>query len=277
MPVKHTILPVFLDHAGCRFRCEYCDQRGLVGKPENSSDQIDRLLSAFRPSEKRPTAHLAFYGGDYLKLPEAERLALLAQVDAHPNRAAISGFRASVRPDSCSPSEAGWLADHGFRTIEIGAQCLDDRVLETIRRGHTVSDVENAAAAIRWAGMVLGLQLMLGLPGQTHEITCESNRRALSCAPNFVRLFPTVVLKNTGLSRRYESGQFVPMTNSQALMATVQSAAFFRSNNVRIAQIGLHPSEPLVSGRALVAGPFHPRFGEMVRERLATITQEGAQ
>ena len=34
--------------------------------------------------------------------------------------------------------------------------------------------------------------------------------------------------------------------------------------NVKVIGIGLHPSEGLINGEELVAGPFHPSFRELV-------------
>ncbi len=268
MGAKQTILPVFLQHGGCGYRCAYCNQKKLVGKMDPPEAQIDHLLAAFKPSDKRPSATLAFYGGDFLRLSVKEQESLINRAYSHPNFVSISSFRASVRPDSVTEETASWLAANGFTTVEIGAQCFDDKVLARVNRGHTAKDIIRAAAEIRAAGMELGLHLMFGLPGQTESLVKKSLKKALSCKPSFVRLFPTIVVEGTELAKWHREGQYEPLSKDDALKMTMIAASFFRAAGVNLAQIGLHPSEPMVKGDSVVAGPFDPRFGEMVRERL---------
>lgn len=269
MKTKKTVLPVFLDHAGCPFRCAFCNQEKSVGIKDTPEKQIRHLLDSFRPTPKRPSATIAFYGGDFLRLDKNRRKEL---IDACSNPPWLTGFSASVRPDSIDHQSAHWLKENGFTQIEIGAQCFDDSVLNDIRRGHTSEETALACEAAKSAALVIGLQLMLGLPGQTENITAKSNRLAAKCKPDFVRIFPAVVLRDTALEKRFLAGKYTPLSIYQALDSTTRSLAFFISEGIRVAQIGLHPSEPLASGKALRAGPFDPRFGERVRQRLTRLT-----
>jgi histone acetyltransferase (RNA polymerase elongator complex component) len=269
MAIKKTVLPVFLQHAGCKNRCDYCNQRNLVGSLEDPAVQIDHLLSAFVPSKKRPRATLAFYGGDFLRLTVKQQETLINLARSHKNFASIDSFRASVRPDSVTEESASWLAANGFTTVEVGAQCFNDRVLTNVHRGHTARDTRRASAEIMAAGMELGLHLMFGLPGQSEEMMMRSVKMAAACKPTFVRLFPTIVIAGTELARQHADGIYEPLTNEDALRMVTKAAAYFRAAGVGLAQIGLHPSEPMVKGDSVVAGPFDPRFGERVRERLS--------
>ena len=115
---------------------------------------------------------------------------------------------------------------------------------------------------------------MLGLPGQSESITALSNKRAATCRPDFIRIFPAIVLEDTGLEKGAKNNEYSPLSFDQALDISARSLAFFASKGIRVAQIGLHPSEPLVSGNAATAGPFDPRFGERVRQRLTRLTAE---
>ncbi len=239
-----------------------------MGRVEAPLEQIKRVLNCFIPSEKRPMAELAFYGGDFLKVAGESRRELLAFVKQSKKVKNISGFRCSVRPDSIDAKAACWLFENGFTTVEIGAQCFNDKVLDSVSRKHTSKEIEKSAKLIRDFKMTLGLQLMYGLPNQDRDIIEDSNRRAAECEPEFVRLFPTVVLINSQLEKMYMENRYAPLTMEQALETLENSGRFFLSKGIAIAQIGLHPSGPLTTGHCLAAGPFHPRFGEMVRERI---------
>lgn len=269
MKVKRTILPIFLDHGGCTFRCSFCNQKSLVGNVTEPKTQIENVLKSFSPSPRRPCAELAFYGGDFLSLPCDEIESLLEMANTFGGKDKISGYRCSVRPDSIDELSAKWLSDIGFATVEVGAQCFDDSVLKSVNRHHTAADIENAAKAIKSADLTLGLQLMYGLPGQGREVTQGSNERAAFCKPDFVRLFPTVVVKDSLLEKMFRENGYSPLTIEDALDILTDAAGYFLSKGIALAQIGLHPSEPLAKGETMVAGPFHPRFGEMVRQRVS--------
>jgi histone acetyltransferase (RNA polymerase elongator complex component) len=267
---ERAILPVFLEHQGCAFRCGFCNQQSLVGVSDDPFAQIDNLLYADNPPGLA-RQELAFYGGDFLSVEMDLRTALLEHVRNHRHAHTIAGLRASVRPDSLNEESAKWLRDEGFVTVELGAQCLDDDVLAEVNRGHDAEAVGSAVAAARSADLRVGLQIMLGLPGQTIEKTRESHQKTEALRPDFLRLFPTLVVAGTQLEKRWEKGEYEPLTLEEAVRQATWSLAFFTSKNLKVIQIGLHPSEPLVRGLAMRAGPFHPRFGELVRGRLARV------
>ena len=62
------------------------------------------------------------------------------------------------------------LKQYGVKSIELGAQSMDDRVLVLNQRGHTAQDVVNASRMIREYGFSLGLQMMTGLYGSSRPI-----------------------------------------------------------------------------------------------------------
>lgn len=265
---KPMVLPVFLAHGGCPFRCAFCNQESSVGHTADPLLQIEKVLSTLSDKRKAGPVELAFYGGDFARLEKPEQQKLLNAVFAHKNAPLLSGLRASVRPDSITDSVARDLKGARFSTIEIGAQCLDDAVLERIHRGHSAADCVTAAKAAKNAGLFFGFQLMIGLPGQSVLTMDESNKKAAACEPDFVRIFPAVVLKDTAFEQWYNKGEYTPLELEQGIDITARALAYFIAMGILVLQIGLHPSEPLVTGRSFVAGSFDPNMGEKVRGRL---------
>lgn len=260
------VVPVFLPHAGCSHRCVFCDQYAItrthasLPAREAISAQIRRFLSQGRP---RALVEISFYGGNFLGLaPDIVRgLLALAQefVDAGP----VHGIRFSTRPDTVTPETLDWLRPFRVRTVEIGAQSMDDDVLAVNRRGHSAADTERAVALLKEHGHAVGLQMMVGLPGQTDDGALETGRRLAALGPDFVRIYPTVVLADSVLARWMAEGRYRPLDLDQAVTLTATLYRLFADRGIPVARMGLQADE-ILERTGVVAGPWHPAFGHLV-------------
>ena len=91
----------------------------------------------------------------------------------------------------------------------------------------------------------------------------------LRLGPSFARIYPLLVIKGTPLEHIYESGEFEPLT----LEAAVEQSAYVYSKltlaGIKVIRVGLQADEELCSEGNIVAGPFHPSFGELVQSFFA--------
>ena len=78
------------------------------------------------------------------------------------------------------------------------------------------------------------------------------------------RIYPAVVIKGTAMHTWYMKGKYTPLTMEEAIQWTTQILPLFEEAEVKVLRVGLHPSEGLLSGHELVAGPFHQSFKELV-------------
>ena len=180
----------------------------------------------------------------------------------------IQGIRLSTRPDYINPEVLGLLNKYGVTTIELGAQSLNDEVLRLSGRGHTVTDVENASVMILSAGFKLGLQMMTGLPGDSPEKSLQTARRIVELGANCTRIYPTLVIRGTELEQRWRNGDYQPQSLDEAVALSAQLLEIFRQGGVEVIRVGLHPSEGLLDGSEMLAGPFHASFRELVETQL---------
>jgi histone acetyltransferase (RNA polymerase elongator complex component) len=210
---------------------------------------------------------IAFYGGTFTNLPEDEQDRLLDDAAPYLASGAIRGIRLSTRPDALSPGLLRHLASRGVTTIELGVQSLDDGVLAAAGRGHTAEDARRGTAMVRDAGIRLGLQLMTNLPGDTPDRALESARGTADLGPAFVRIYPTLVLAGTDLERLWRNGTYTSWSLEETVEVVSRMAAIFRERGITIARIGLPPMEGRES--YILAGPLHPRLGDLVRQRAA--------
>ena len=137
---------------------------------------------------------------------------------------------------------------------------MDDTVLRRNRRGHTAADVERASGLIRASGLSLGLQMMVGLPGDTPAGAWKTARRLAALRPETMRIYPTIVLPGSLLASWYQEGTYRPLELGEAVELCAGLLSTQRST-VRVIRLGLHSSPELERER--LAGPWHPAFREL--------------
>jgi histone acetyltransferase (RNA polymerase elongator complex component) len=265
--MKHFTIPVFIPELACPFQCIYCDQHRITGKEsvpdkEEVLHTIHEHLSSF-PKKKR-MVDLGFFGGNFTGIPMQEQEAYLQLAQPFLNDGKINGIRLSTRPDYINDEVLDLLKRNNVSTIELGAQSLDDEVLRLSRRGHTASDVFNAAQKIRKAGFRLGLQMMLGLPGDTLQKAKLTAQGIADLGALETRIYPTLVIKGTMLDKMHRKGSYEPLSLNEAVRWAKEVMKIFEEAGIIVLRTGLHPSEGILNGNDLVAGPFHPSFKELV-------------
>jgi histone acetyltransferase (RNA polymerase elongator complex component) len=263
------IVPVFLPHAGCPHRCVFCDQQMLARSDHDRSPGADWKSAAvdflrFRGS-RRSAAEIAFYGGTFLGLPARRIRELLGDAAEIVKAEGLDGIRFSTRPDSVSDRTLDLISDFPVVTVELGAQSMSDAVLRESGRGHTAEDTRDAVARLKLRGYRVGLQVMVGLPAESLDRVAETARGVAALAPDFARIYPTLVLAGSELERMFLSGGYRPLTLAEAVSLAGGLYRFFRAGRIAVVRTGLQPTRDLTPGAAVTAGPHHPAFGHLVQ------------
>ena len=269
MSARESIIPVFVPHLGCPNDCVFCNQRRISGStapatPEDVEKAIANAAALPRTGVKR---QLAFYGGSFTAIPKTEQEALLSAAHAHLLCGDIDAIRLSTRPDAIDGEILARLRHYGVETVEIGAQSMDERVLLLAGRGHTAKDVENAAIEIKKAGFRLILQMMTGLPGADDESSIETARQIIALDPDGVRIYPTVIVRDTALYDLWRAGRYAEHTVEDAVRVCAKLLPMFEEADIPVIRLGLNPTDELSSGAA-AGGAYHPALGELVKSRI---------
>ena len=269
--LKHGNLAVFVPHIGCPHQCSFCDQRVISGHEKAPTPREVAALCA-SALEKTPDRQLdlAFFGGSFTAIDRRYMCALLEAASAFVGRG-LSGIRLSTRPDAVGEDVLSLLKTYPVTAIELGAQSMNDDILQKNARGHTAQDVVDASARIRRFGFELGLQMMLGLDGETERDAFDTANALIACHPDTVRIYPALVLENTALANRLAAQKYTALTLEEGVRRAARVMELFETADIRIIRVGLHPSKELE--QKLVAGPYHPAFrelceGELMRSRL---------
>ena len=269
MSAREHILPVFVPHLGCPHACVFCNQSRISGheKPADADTVREVIRQAQVVAIGGGRRQLAFYGGSFTAIPASRQEELLEAAREAMERGEIDAIRLSTRPDAVDGLTLERLKQYGVETVELGAQSMDDEVLRLSGRGHTAADVERAAEAVRKAGFRLILQMMTGLPGDTPEKDLETARRIIALQPDGVRIYPTVIVRDTALYDLWLAGVYREHTVEDAVSACAQLLPLFDAAGIPILRLGLNPTDELSSGAA-AAGAYHPALGELVRSRV---------
>ena len=267
MKPKHYIIPIFIPELACPFQCVFCNQQKITGIqliPDDAEiiNTIESHLSSFKERNRR--VEIGFFGGSFTGVPFDQQKHYLEIVQPFIQSGEVVAIRVSTRPDYIGEKELTLLKKYSVQSIELGAQSFDEEVLKQSFRGHTAKQTEAAAKAILKANFQLGLQMMIGLPGDSLQKALKTAKRIIELGAHTTRIYPVVVIKDTAMHKWYEQGKYKPLSLDEAVDWTKQILPLFEEAGVKVLRVGLHPSEGLLSGDELVAGPFHPSFKELV-------------
>ena len=267
--MKPVTVPFFISHQGCPHTCVFCDQRLISGSGGSlpTPEEIVLKIEKWQLSAGERPLEVAFFGGSFTALPENIQTELLSPLQIFLKSGAVRSVRISTRPDCVDDGRVEYLAEMGVRTVELGVQSMDDNVLAASGRGHTAAESEDAIRCIKKQNLSVGAQLMPGLPGDTPTISLASLERVISAGVDFIRIYPTVVLRGTELARRYAAGEYLPLTLKDGVSLCKKLLHRAMQAGLPVIRIGLQGDEGL-NGDTLLAGCWHPALGQIVRSEL---------
>lgn len=261
---KKLIIPVFIPFAGCAHQCVFCDQNGITGQKKlPSKDEVENTINTHLSTWKRGgEIEVAFYGGSFTGLSIDEQSFYLGIISSYINRGLIHSIRVSTRPDYIDHERADFLSTHSVKTVELGVQSMSDEVLKLSGRNHTAAHTINAIRTLKEMGFITGVQIMPGLPGDTVETILMTAGELTKPSPDFARVYPTLVLKNTPLHRMFLRGEYRPWALEEMVDVCRQIAKIFEAASIPIIKFGLQPTDEL--RKNIMAGPFHPSFRQLL-------------
>jgi elongator complex protein 3 len=128
------------------------------------------------------------------------------------------GLVIETRPDEISPDEIRWLRYLGVTKVQMGAQSLDDHILEVNKRGHDVETTRRATALLRAAGFKIVLHWMPNLLGAT-PVSDRADFARLwdGFCPDEIKIYPNQLLANAELYEYWQRGEFHPYTTQDLI------------------------------------------------------------
>lgn len=264
-------IPIFVPHRGCPFDCVFCNQKRITGIQTEVTfsdvcNTVEEYLKTLPKNNRK--IEVAFFGGSFTGIPIEEQSELLSAAEKYLKEGVIDGIRLSTRPDYIDTVILDNLKKYGVTTIELGVQSMDNGVLKASNRGHTRGDVINAVNLIKEYPFSIGLQMMTGLPGDTEEKSLYTADEIIELKPDFVRIYPTLTIKDTFLEKMYYNGTYKPQTLENAVELAKKLMLKFEENNIAVIRVGLQATDEISENGSVVAGPVHSSFRELVESSI---------
>lgn len=262
--MRHINIPIFIPHLGCPNDCAFCNQRSISGTQNfdisNVKEQIESALSTAGDC----IAEIAFFGGSFTGIDRSLMVDLLEIAEKYVKLGLVDSIRLSTRPDYISREILDILKRYSVKTIELGIQSMDEKVLNASKRGHSSSDTENACKLVLEYGFSLVGQMMIGLPASNGESEKMTARAICEMGARAARIYPIVILKGTELVNMTSRGEYIPLNEDELVQRSADVLEIFEENSVKILRVGLHSGEGLTSGDDIACGYYHPAMGELV-------------
>lgn len=277
MSKKEYIIPIFIPFLGCPHDCAFCNQVKITNykdniNKENTIRQINQYLSYF-PKNKN-LKEIAFFGGSFTGLDEKVMISYLEIALNYKKKGIIDRIRLSTRPDYINNSILDILKKYEVDVIELGIQSLDNEILNANERGHSKEDSIMASKLIKDYGFKLGHQIMPGLYKDSFDKAIKTGLESIKMNPDMVRIYPTLVIKDTKLEKLYKEGLYKPLSLDEAIEISSRLYMIYSYKKIPVIRIGLQPTENINEKKDVVAGPFHPSIRQLVETNIHKIYLE---
>lgn len=271
--MKHSNIAFFIPHLGCPHNCVFCNQKSISASESlpDGKTVVEACGDAAKHLGARVSAtEIAFFGGSFTGIDREYMIELLDAAKYCVDKYGFYGIRCSTRPDSISQEIIEILKDYGVTSIELGCQSMTDHVLSINSRGHTSQDIIDASMIIKGSGISLGHQMMVGMYGDSGESVMYTAKALAALEPDTMRIYPTVVIKNTELETLWRDGEYTPLSLESAVDICAELLLFFENSPdhkcIKVIRMGLHASDSLE--RDMLAGVYHPAFRELCESKI---------
>ena len=180
---------------------------------------------------------------------ESKKTLKEAQVRNESAKRRIVGISVETRPDWIDEEEVRLLRNLGVTKVQLGVQALDNKIMEHIKRGHTLEDVATATRLLKDAGIKVCYHFMPNLPGSTPDHDLEMAKLMYEdkrYKPDFLKIYPVQVIEGTELYQEWERGEYKPY-GDDVLIKTLVSIKKITPPYVRIDRLVRDISKQWVS------------------------------
>lgn len=230
------------------------------------TDKVDLIVMGGTFTARHPAYQRWFVKRCYDALNGEESPSLeAAQVRNETAPARCIGLTLETRPDWLTPRELALGLEVGMTRVELGVQTTSEGILRAVKRGHGVAAVRTATRLAKEAGLKACYHLMPGLPGSTPESDLETFREIFAdpdFRPDFLKLYPTLVVPGTALYEAWKRGEYHPLGDEEAIELIARMKALVPPY-VRIQRINRDIPVSMVA-----AGVRRSNLRQLAQERL---------
>jgi elongator complex protein 3 len=179
------------------------------------------------------------------------------------------GLTVETKPDYCKEQHIDLMLELGVTRVEVGVQSLQQDVYKAINRGHDLGDVIKSFQIARDSGFKIVAHMMPGLPNSSPEKDIQDFNTLFEnpmFRPDMLKIYPTLVLKDTPLYKLYTSRKYVAYAEDDFVNILVEIKKKVPPW-VRIMRV-----QREIEPRDIVAGP---KFGNLRQIVLRKLRDQG--
>jgi len=135
------------------------------------------------------------------------------------------GLTIETKPDFCKQQHIDSMLEMGVTRVEVGVQSLQEGVYRIVNRGHNLDDVIESFQIARDSGFKIVAHMMPGLPGSTPEKDIQDFKTLFEnplFKPDMLKIYPTLVLRDTPLYKLYTSGRYTPYSQDELVNVLIE-------------------------------------------------------
>ena len=188
--------------------CSYCNNATFIPAYCSANDSIGsqlekgKLFFQRKYPQMRFLAYFQAHTNTYAPLPVLQRRYEEAlSIDG------IVGIIIGTRPDCLSDDLLKYLEQLSrstFVLLEFGIETSDDGLLHSLNRGHTFQTAADAIVRAAEHGLHTAGHIILGLPGQTHEMMMAEPAKLSGLPLEILKLHQLQIVEHTTMARQYQ-------------------------------------------------------------------------
>jgi radical SAM protein (TIGR01212 family) len=196
--------------------CTYCDVEGsgtgALRSGEEIGAQLELGIARIERRDEAPgvIAYLQSYSNTYVAIDRLREVLGVIERKLGHTSAPIVAVSIATRPDTLPESALDVLCELATKTdvwVELGLESADDRVLERIRRFHTLADFEDAAHRVHARGLLCVGHAILGLPGDGREGARRTADALARTRVDGIKVHNLMVLRRTQMEKAWRAGE----------------------------------------------------------------------
>lgn len=215
--------------------CTYC----LSGSGDFAGDPTHDILTQFE--EVKEKMHKKWPEAKYIPYFQANTntyapVEILKQkFEPVLKKDGVVGLALATRADCLNDDVLEYLSDLNKRTylmVELGLQTVFDETGKRINRCHSYAEFSDGYNALKKRGIRTCVHLILGLPGETHDMMIESAKTVALLRPQCVKLHLLHVMKGTKMSQEYLNSEFSVLSLREYVNTVVDCLEYFHEDTV---------------------------------------------
>ena len=206
-----------VDGAVARGGCNFCDNRSFSPsrrvRLQKVALQLQAGIDSVRVRYDKVAGFIAYFQPATNTYAPVEQLAEVFELalTIHPE---VVGLAIGTRPD-CVPESVleliEGLASRTYVSLEYGMQSIHDDSLTWMNRAHRHVDMVNAIDRSRGRGFEICAHVILGIPGESHEMMMQSAKEIGRLGFDAIKLHNLYAVRGTPLGQQVLDGTIAMM------------------------------------------------------------------